>query len=194
MFRSPALLAPLAIAVLLPLPRPCASGQTTETVNLPLGGGPSSGPLVPASSELRVFDPSLIDKSIDPCDNFYRYSCNGWFKRNPLPPDQVAYGRFTELYELNRLHLKQILEGRCEARIPRAPPTSKRLATSTPVAWTRRQSTSKALTPLQARTRSHRRPQIIGRTAGAACASAHHRRKCILRFRAPTRISPTPTR
>jgi endothelin-converting enzyme/putative endopeptidase len=110
MFRSPALLAPLAIAVLLQFAGPCASGQATETVNLPLGGGPSSGPLIPASSELRVFDPSLIDKTIDPCDNFYRYSCNGWFKRNPLPPDQVAYGRFTELFELNRLHLKEILE------------------------------------------------------------------------------------
>ncbi len=67
---------------------------------------------VPAagSSELRVFDPTLIDKTVDPCDNFYRYSCNGWFKKNPLPPDQVSYGRFTELFELNRLHLKQILE------------------------------------------------------------------------------------
>src|ERR1039457_1898573 len=64
----------------------------------------------PSTTELRVFDPSLIDKAIDPCDNFYRYSCNGWFKRNPLPPDQTAYGRFTELFELNRLHLKQILD------------------------------------------------------------------------------------
>src|SRR5450631_2164986 len=63
-----------------------------------------------AAPSLRVFDPSLIDKAIDPCENFYRFSCNGWFKRNPLPPDQIAYGRFTELYELNRLHLKQILE------------------------------------------------------------------------------------
>jgi endothelin-converting enzyme/putative endopeptidase len=63
-----------------------------------------------AAPELRVFDPTLIDKSVDPCGNFYRYSCNGWFKRNPLPPDQTSYGRFTELYELNRLHLKQILE------------------------------------------------------------------------------------
>ena len=68
----------------------------------------ASGPANP--SELRVFDTSLIDKTIDPCENFYRFSCNGWFKRNPLPPDQTAYGRFTELYELNRLHLKQILE------------------------------------------------------------------------------------
>jgi len=67
-------------------------------------------PSTQTSRELRVFDPSLIDKSVNPCENFYRYSCNGWFKRNPLPADQVAYGRFTELYELNRLHLKQILE------------------------------------------------------------------------------------
>ncbi|MGB7548819.1 MAG: M13 family metallopeptidase, partial [Terracidiphilus sp.] len=68
-----------------------------------------------AAPELRVFDPSLIDKAVDPCENFYRYSCNGWFKRNPLPADQTSYGRFTELYELNRLHLKQILE---QAAVP----------------------------------------------------------------------------
>ena len=69
----------------------------------------------PAPPELHVFDSSLIDKSVDPCEDFYRYSCNGWFKRNPLPPDQESYGRFTELYELNRQHLKGILE---EAAVP----------------------------------------------------------------------------
>ncbi len=68
-----------------------------------------------APSELRVFDPTLVDKSVDPCDNFYRYSCNGWFKKNPLPPDQTSYGRFTELYELNRLHLRQILDAAASA-------------------------------------------------------------------------------
>jgi putative endopeptidase len=60
--------------------------------------------------ELRVFDPSLVDASVSPCENFYRFSCNNWFKRNPLPADQAAYGRFTELFELNRVHLKEILE------------------------------------------------------------------------------------
>jgi putative endopeptidase len=63
-----------------------------------------------AAPELRVFDPSLIDKSVDPCENFYRFSCNKWFQRNPLPADQAVYGRFIELYELNRLHLREILE------------------------------------------------------------------------------------
>jgi putative endopeptidase len=69
----------------------------------------------PVATDLHVFDPSLIDKTVDPCANFYRFSCNGWFKRNPLPPDQISYGRFAELYELNRLHLKQILE---QASVP----------------------------------------------------------------------------
>jgi endothelin-converting enzyme/putative endopeptidase len=78
----------------------------------------NAAPAVPPSApELRVFDPSLIDKTVDPCDNFYHYSCNGWFKRNPLPADQASYGRFTELYELNRLHLRQILE---ETAVPAA--------------------------------------------------------------------------
>src|SRR5579863_5886707 len=94
----------LAAALIL---APCAPAQEPSEH--------ASGPAHP--SELRVFDPSLIDKSVDPCENFYRYSCNGWFKRNPLPPDQALYGRFTELFELNRLHLKQILESTAEAQL-----------------------------------------------------------------------------
>src|ERR1700733_14929536 len=81
----------------------------------------SAPPAAPAANDLRVFDPSLIDKSVHPCDNFYRYSCNGWFKRNPLPPDQTSYGRFTELYEVNRLHLKQILEQAAVSSPARSP-------------------------------------------------------------------------
>src|ERR1039458_9206023 len=78
---------------------------------------PLAAAVAPTAPELRVFDPSLIDTTVDPCENFYRFSCNGWFKRNPLPADQAVYGRFTELAELNRLHLKQILEA---AAVPTA--------------------------------------------------------------------------
>ena len=88
-----------------------ASAQTAQ----PSAPARAAAPAAPA--ELRVFDPSLVDTTVDPCENFYRFSCNGWFKSNPLPPDQVAYGRFTELAELNRLHLKQILE---ETAVPAA--------------------------------------------------------------------------
>lgn len=71
--------------------------------------------------ELRVFDPSLVDPSVNPCENFYKFSCNGWFKRNPLPPDQAAYGRFTELFELNRVHLREILEEASKPEANRTP-------------------------------------------------------------------------
>jgi len=85
-------------AFVLTLAAVTAAGQTNAS---------SAGSPTP---ELRVFDSSLVDKTVDPCENFYRFSCNGWFKRNPLPADQTGYGRFTELAELNRLHLRQILE------------------------------------------------------------------------------------
>jgi endothelin-converting enzyme/putative endopeptidase len=79
-------------------------------VSQPAAPATAASAALAAEPALRVFDPTLIDKTVDPCENFYRYSCNGWFKRNPLPADQASYGRFTELYELNRLHLRQILE------------------------------------------------------------------------------------
>ena len=104
-----------------PLP-PTASAapasSSAPSVSTATPAQPAAKPAKPiAVSALRVFDPSLIDKTVDPCENFYHFSCNGWFQRNPLPADETRYGRFTELLELNRLHLRQILE---EAAAPAA--------------------------------------------------------------------------
>jgi putative endopeptidase len=99
MFRN----SPLQFAVLLVALVFAASAAVSQAP-------PESASPAPHVVELRVFDTSLIDTSVDPCEDFYRFSCNGWFKRNPLPPDQTSYGRFNELFELNRLHLKGILE------------------------------------------------------------------------------------
>src|SRR3954447_11420104 len=34
------------------------------------------------------FDLNSIDKSLDPCTDFYAYSCKKWQEANPIPPDQ----------------------------------------------------------------------------------------------------------
>ena len=59
---------------------------------------------------ISSFDLTAIDKSVDPCVDFYHYACGTWLKNNPIPPDQSSWGRFNELHERNQLILRDILE------------------------------------------------------------------------------------
>jgi putative endopeptidase len=58
----------------------------------------------------HVVDPASMDQSVDPCVDFYAYSCGGWTQSNPIPPDQAAWSVYSKLQEQNRLKVRQILE------------------------------------------------------------------------------------
>ncbi|HWY05389.1 MAG TPA: M13 family metallopeptidase [Candidatus Acidoferrales bacterium] len=62
------------------------------------------------SSSEPVLDVSAMDRTIDPCVDFYTYSCGGWIKKNPIPPDQASWGTYGKLEDDNRAQLRTILE------------------------------------------------------------------------------------
>src|ERR1700758_2002253 len=66
-----------------------------------------SAPVLPYSPSL---DLTSMDKSVDPCVDLYTYSCGGWQKKNPIPPDQTSWSVYGKLYEDNLTFLRGMLE------------------------------------------------------------------------------------
>ncbi len=64
-------------------------------------------------------DLSAIDKTVNPCDDFYTYSCGNWRKQNPLTAQYSRYGRFNELGERNNYLLYTDLQKAADA--PKTP-------------------------------------------------------------------------
>ncbi len=71
------------------------------------------------SSDKLKFDIGAVDKSADPCGDFYRYACGGWLKKNPIAPDRSYSAVFQQMREINQKRVGEIL-----ARAASAPQTT----------------------------------------------------------------------
>ena len=57
-----------------------------------------------------VLDVPSMDKTADPCVDFYKYSCGGWQKNNPIPADQSSWDVYAKMAQDNRRVLWGILD------------------------------------------------------------------------------------
>jgi putative endopeptidase len=78
---------------------------------------------VPAPSvqplQQMPYSPSLdltsMDRSVDPCADFYKFTCGGWMKSNPIPADQASWSVYAKLTNDNQQFLWGILEADAKA-------------------------------------------------------------------------------
>ena len=78
-----------------------------------------------ASTHEPALDVTSMDRSVDPCTDFFAYSCGGWIKRNPIPPDQSSWDTYSKMQDENLARLRGILEDASAARADRNAVTQK---------------------------------------------------------------------
>jgi len=85
-----------------------AAAATLCAISLP-AQQPAPQPLtaMPYSPSL---DPTSLDRSVDPCQDFYKFSCGGWQKNNPIPADQASWSVYAKLGNENQQFLWGILQ------------------------------------------------------------------------------------
>jgi putative endopeptidase len=98
----------VAIAILFAaaIPARFLDGQETPLTELPY---------------TPVLDTQFVDKTVDPCVDFYKYSCGNWNKLNPIPGDQARWDVYSKLTNENQRFLWGILRQAGQAAASRTP-------------------------------------------------------------------------
>ena len=75
---------------------------------------PAQSNPAPAAAETAIpkldhFDETQVDRSLDPCVDFYQYTCKKWIAKNPIPPDQANWWLGSKLMIWNQAVVREIL-------------------------------------------------------------------------------------
>jgi endothelin-converting enzyme/putative endopeptidase len=101
----------LALVVALSAPAIAQTAATPAAADRPFQALPYTPSL----------DVAAMDRTVDPCANFYQYSCGGWQKANPIPADQAGWSVYGKLYVDNLRLLWGLLETAAQPRPDRSP-------------------------------------------------------------------------
>jgi endothelin-converting enzyme/putative endopeptidase len=79
----------------------------------------AEGPL-PTLSYTPGLDPRFMDRSVEPCVDFYAFSCGAWQKLNPIPPDQSIWSVYGKLQDEIQRHLWGLLVSAADPKAARS--------------------------------------------------------------------------
>ncbi|HLK54830.1 MAG TPA: M13 family metallopeptidase, partial [Candidatus Angelobacter sp.] len=71
--------------------------------------------------KLQHLSADQVNPQIDPCTDFYQYSCSKFFAANPIPADQAAWGVAGPLLKWNETVMRQALEAAAAKKQGRTP-------------------------------------------------------------------------
>ena len=103
----------LALGALNLAGQPGQSGAQVGTAKSPEATAARPLTAMPYSPSLDV---TSMDRSVDPCVDFYKFSCGGWQKNNPIPADQAAWSVYAKLANENQQFLWGVLAEDAQAK------------------------------------------------------------------------------
>lgn len=105
---------PTRAPVTAPTPAPAPSAALPAAAPAPAPSSPLPPPPSAPGVKVTLADVGLesgsLDRTVDPCVDFYQFACGGWLAQNQIPPDRANWGRGSEVDDRNKVAIKAILE------------------------------------------------------------------------------------